>query len=81
MGATDGDQQRTDPQRMRAELEKSHLLITDKEISAVTDLITLLEELMQTGEKELVIIALADAAHKWSMHSRQTSRHENPAAH
>jgi chaperonin GroEL len=47
----------TDPQRMEAALEDSYLLITDKKISAVADILPLLERLIQTGKKELVIIA------------------------
>jgi chaperonin GroEL len=47
----------TDPQRMHAELEEPHLLISDKKISAVSDILSLLEELIQTGAKDLVIIA------------------------
>jgi hypothetical protein len=47
----------TDPQRMEAALEDPCLLITDKKISAVADILPLLERLIQTGKKELVIIA------------------------
>ena len=47
----------TDPQRMHAELEEPHLLITDKKISAIADIVSLLEELIETGAKELVIVA------------------------
>jgi chaperonin GroEL len=47
----------TNTEKMEAELKDPYLLITDKKISAVADLLPLLEKLMQTGKKELVIIA------------------------
>src|SRR5919205_1892009 len=47
----------TDSQRMEAALDDPYLLITDKKISAMADILPLLERLMQTGKKELVIIA------------------------
>ncbi len=43
--------------RMEAELEEPYLLITEKKLSSVQDLVPLLEKLMQTGKKELVVIA------------------------
>ncbi|MAG34972.1 MAG: chaperonin GroEL [Dehalococcoidia bacterium] len=43
--------------RMEAELEEPYILITEKKLSAVQDLVPLLEKLVQTGKKELVIIA------------------------
>jgi len=47
----------TNPERMEAVLENPYLLVTDKKISAISDLLPLLEKLIQTGKKELVIIA------------------------
>jgi chaperonin GroEL len=47
----------TDSGRMEAALDEPYLLITDKKISAITDIVPLLEKLVQTGRKELVIIA------------------------
>jgi chaperonin GroEL len=47
----------TDPQRMQVELEEPYLLITDRRISAIDDLIPLLEPLVQSGSKDLVIVA------------------------
>ena len=47
----------TNSEKMEAELKDPHILITDKKISAVADLLPLLEKLMQAGKKELVIIA------------------------
>jgi chaperonin GroEL len=42
---------------MEAELEDAYVLITDKKISAVTDIVPLLEKLVQIGKRELLIIA------------------------
>ena len=47
----------TNPERMEAELEDPYLLITDKKISAVADIVPILEKLVQIGKRELVIIA------------------------
>src|SRR3990170_2066251 len=46
----------TDPAKMEATIENPHILITDKKISAISDLLPLLEKLVQTT-KDLVIIA------------------------
>ncbi|MFA6521785.1 MAG: chaperonin GroEL, partial [Candidatus Gracilibacteria bacterium] len=47
----------TDPARMEAVWEDPKILITDKKIASVQDVLPLLEKLAQTGKKELVIIA------------------------
>ncbi|MBI2755607.1 MAG: chaperonin GroEL [Chloroflexi bacterium] len=47
----------TDSNRMEAAIDEPYLLITDKKISAISDIVPLLEKLVQTGRKELVIIA------------------------
>ena len=47
----------TNTEKMEAELKNPSILITDKKISAIADLLPLLEKLMQAGRKELVIIA------------------------
>lgn len=47
----------TNTERMEAEYENPLILITDKKISAVNELLPLLEKLTQSGQKELVIIA------------------------
>ncbi len=47
----------SNPDRMVAEVDEPHILITDKKISAVADILPVLESLVQTGRKELVIIA------------------------
>ena len=47
----------TDVNRQEAVIEKPLVLITDKKISAATDIVPLLEKVMQSGKKEIVIIA------------------------
>ena len=46
----------TDSAKMEASIESPHILITDKKVTAISDLLPLLEKLVQTT-KELVIIA------------------------
>lgn len=47
----------TNPERMEAEYRDAAILITDKKIGAVKEILPLLESLAQSGTKELVIIA------------------------
>src|SRR6266511_2003165 len=47
----------SDPQRMEAVLEEPYILITEKKISTINDLLPILEQLIGVGRKELVIIA------------------------
>jgi chaperonin GroEL len=47
----------SNPERMEAEIEEARILITDKKISAVSDIVPLLETLVQGGNRSLVIIA------------------------
>ena len=47
----------TNPDRMEASIEAPYILITDKKLSAVNDILPLLEKLLQTGKKDLVVIA------------------------
>ena len=47
----------TDPSRMEASYDDVRILITDKKISSVQDLLPILEKVAQTGHKELVIIS------------------------
>jgi chaperonin GroEL len=47
----------TDPERMEAVLDEPLLLIHDKKVSSAQDIIPLLEKMVQTGRKNLVIIA------------------------
>jgi len=47
----------TNAERMDAELENPYILITDKKISAIAEILPLLEKLVQSGQKNIVIIA------------------------
>jgi chaperonin GroEL len=47
----------TDPENMEAVIEEPYLLIHDKKISAASDIVPLLEKLVQIGKRELVILA------------------------
>ncbi len=47
----------TDTSRMEAVFEKASILITDKKISSIQQILPLVESLAQSGRKELVIIA------------------------
>ncbi|PIR40220.1 MAG: chaperonin GroEL [Candidatus Zambryskibacteria bacterium CG10_big_fil_rev_8_21_14_0_10_34_34] len=47
----------TNPERMEAEYKNVPILLTDKKISSIKDVLPLLESLSQSGKKELVIIA------------------------
>jgi chaperonin GroEL len=47
----------TDTEKMESELKNPYVLITDKKISAGSDILPLLEKISQSGHKELVIIA------------------------
>ena len=46
----------TNPERMECEIESPYILVTDKKLSAVNDILPLLEKLLQTGTKNLLII-------------------------
>ena len=47
----------TDPSRMEAVYEDVKILITDKKLSSVQELLPLIEKLVQAGRKELVVVA------------------------
>ncbi len=47
----------TNTERMEAEYKEPYILLTDQKISAINDILPLLEKLIQSGKKELVIIA------------------------
>ncbi|MGQ9515654.1 MAG: chaperonin GroEL [Anaerolineae bacterium] len=47
----------TNPETMVAELEEPFILITDKKVSAATDIVPILEKLVQIGKRELLVIA------------------------
>ncbi len=46
----------TDTEKMEAVIDDAYLLITDKKISVISDILPILEQLVQAGKK-LVIIA------------------------
>lgn len=47
----------TNPEAMEAVIEEANVLIHDKKISAAQDMVPLLEKMVQTGKRNLVIIA------------------------
>ncbi len=47
----------TSPERMEAEMKDALVLLTDKKIGNVQEILPLLEKVIQSGKKELVIIA------------------------
>lgn len=47
----------TDPERMESVWEDPYILVTDRKISALNEILPLLEKVVQSGKKELVIIA------------------------
>jgi chaperonin GroEL len=47
----------TDTNRMEAALDDPYILITDKKISAIADMLPTLEKVLQTGKKEILIVA------------------------
>ena len=47
----------TNTERMEAVIEDAYLIITDKKVSSVADLVPALEKLLQAGRKDVVIVA------------------------
>jgi chaperonin GroEL len=47
----------TNQERMESTLEDPYILVTDKKIGSINDILPLLEKIIQSGKKELVIIA------------------------
>jgi len=47
----------TDPQRMESVLDDPYILITDRKISAIVDVLPTLEKVIGAGKKELLIVA------------------------
>ena len=47
----------TNSERMESELEEPYILITDKKISAIQDILPVLEKVLQGGSKNFVIVA------------------------
>ncbi|MEX0800510.1 MAG: chaperonin GroEL [Dehalococcoidia bacterium] len=46
----------TNAERMECEIQSPYILVTDKKLSAVNDILPLLERVLQTGKKDLLII-------------------------
>ncbi len=47
----------TDTEKMEAEYEDPYILVTDKKISSINEIVPILEKIAKTGKKELVMIA------------------------
>lgn len=47
----------TNTERMEAEMKNAHILVTDKKISSIKDILPIIEKVAETGKKELVIIS------------------------
>jgi chaperonin GroEL len=47
----------TNSERMESELDEPYILITDKKISSIQDILPVLEKVLQTGNKNFVIVA------------------------
>lgn len=47
----------TNTERMEAEYHDAHILITDKKISSIQEILPVLEKVAQSGKKELILIA------------------------
>ena len=47
----------TDPENMEAVIEEPNILVYDKKVSAASDIVPLLEKMVQVGKRELLIIA------------------------
>jgi len=47
----------TDQERMEAVLENPYVLVTDQKITSISDLLPILEKVMKSGKKELVLVA------------------------
>jgi chaperonin GroEL len=47
----------TDPENMEAAVEEPYILLHDKKISAASDIVPILEKLVQVGKRELVVIS------------------------
>jgi chaperonin GroEL len=47
----------TNQEKMESALEEPYVLVTDKKISSIQDILALLEKIVQSGKKELLIVA------------------------
>ena len=64
----------TDSIAMKAVVEDPHIFITDRKIESLEEILPLLERLVQSGEKNLAIIALEMDAHALAMLITNKSR-------
>lgn len=64
----------TDSINMKAVVEEPHIFITDRKIESLEEILPLLERMVQSGEKNLVIIALEMDAHALAMLVTNKSR-------
>ena len=62
----------TDTEKMEAVIDDAYILITDKKISVISDILPILEQLVQSGKK-LVIVAEDAAGYR---HSDRRHRHQ-----
>jgi len=69
----------TDPERMECVLENAYILIHEKKISSMKDLLPLLEQIAKSG-KPLVIIAEEARARRWRPWSSTSSAGRSPSA-
>lgn len=47
----------TNGEKMEADLEDPYILVTDKKISSINEVLPLLEKVLKTGKKEMIIVA------------------------
>ncbi|MDP2932624.1 MAG: chaperonin GroEL [bacterium] len=47
----------TNAERMEAEMNEPYILVTDRKVSAINEILPILEKIIQSGKKELVIVA------------------------
>ncbi|HOI59938.1 MAG TPA: chaperonin GroEL [Candidatus Pacearchaeota archaeon] len=47
----------SDPERMEAVLDNPYILVTDKKISAIKEILPILEKVIETGKKDILVIA------------------------
>ena len=64
----------TDSLRMVAEIEDPYILITDRKVESLEELLPILERMVQSGEKNLAIIALEMEANALAMLVTNKSR-------
>ena len=66
----------TNPDRMEAELEDPYILVTDKKISAVQDILPLLEKVLKVTKNLVIIASDVDGRSAGHTGGQQTARHD-----